>query len=84
MSFGINKLKVHVVYVKGIDYCPIEIIKGLTDKEQFQYLSNLKGPQVGNYLYTTQFLSLKDKDQYFIINYLIPSWDHFIAPVGKS
>ena len=29
------------------------------------------------------FLNL-DKDQYFIINYLIPSLDHFIAPVGKS
>ena len=40
------------VLLKGIDYCPIEIIKGLADK--------------------------------FIINYLIPSWDHFIAPVGKS
>ena len=38
---------------KGIDYCPIEVIKGLTDKGQFQYLTNLKGPQVGNYLYTT-------------------------------
>ena len=45
--------------VKGIDCCPIEIIKGLTDKGQFQYLTNLKGPQVGNYLYTTQFLSLR-------------------------
>ena len=39
-------------------YCPIEIIKGLIDKGQFQYLTKLKGPQVGNYLYTTQFLSL--------------------------
>ena len=44
---------------KGIYYCPIEIIKGLTDKGQFQYLTKLKGPQVGNYLYTTQFLSLR-------------------------
>ena len=73
----------HALIVKGIYYCPIEIIKGLTDKGQFQYLTKLKGPQMGNYLYTTQFLSL-DKDQYFIINYLIPSLDHFIAPVGKS
>ena len=40
---------------KGIYYCPIEIIKGLTDKGQFQYFIKLKGPQVGNYLYTTQF-----------------------------
>ena len=44
---------------KGIDHCPIEIIKGLTDRGQSQYLTNLKGPQVGNYLYTTQFLSLR-------------------------
>ena len=44
---------------KGIYYCPKEIIKILTDKGQFQYLTNLKGPQVGNYLYTTQFLSLR-------------------------
>ena len=40
---------------KGIYYCPIEIIKGLTDKGQFQYLIKLKGPQVGNYLYTHNF-----------------------------
>ena len=52
-------LKLGHVVIKGIDYCPIEIIKGLTDKGQFQYLTNLKGPQVGNYLYTTQFLSLR-------------------------
>ena len=45
--------------VKGIDHCPVEIIKGSTDKGQFQYLTNLKGPQVGNYLYTTQFRSLR-------------------------
>ena len=44
---------------KGIDYCPIEVIKGLTDKGQFQYLTKSKGPQVGNYLYTAQFLSLR-------------------------
>ena len=43
----------------GIDYCPVEIIKGLADKGQFQYLTNLEGPQVGNYLYTTQFLRLR-------------------------
>ena len=24
----------------------------LSDKGQFQYLTNLKGPQVGNYMYT--------------------------------
>ena len=45
------------VSVKDIDYCPIEIIKGLTDKGQFQYLTKLMGPQEGTYLYTTQFHS---------------------------
>ena len=45
--------------VKGIYYCPIKIITGLTDKGQFQYLKKLKGPQVGKYRYTTQFISLR-------------------------
>ena len=45
--------------LKDKDYCPIEIIKGLTDKGQFQYLTKLMGPEVGNYLYTTQFHSLR-------------------------
>ena len=35
--------------LKGIYYCLIEIVKGFTDKGQFQYLTKLKGPQVGNY-----------------------------------
>ena len=48
-----------IIFLKGIDNCPIEIIKGFTGKGQFQYLTNLKGPQVGNYLYTTRFLSLR-------------------------
>ena len=39
---GEHRLK---LAVKGIDHCPIEIIKGLTDKGQFQYLTNLKGPK---------------------------------------
>ena len=45
--------------IKGKDYCPIEIIKGLTDNGQFHYLTKLKGPQVGNYLYIAQFLPLR-------------------------
>ena len=45
--------------LKGTYYCPIEIIKGLTDKGQFQYLTKLKRPEEGNYLYTAQFLSLR-------------------------
>ena len=35
------------------------IISEFTDKGQFHYLRKLKGPQVGNYLYTTQFLLLR-------------------------
>ena len=46
-------------YLKDKDYCPIEIIKGLTDKGQFQYLTKLMGPQEGTYLYATQFHSLR-------------------------
>ena len=34
-------------------------ISEFTDKGQLQYLTNLKGPQEGTYLYTTQFLSLR-------------------------
>ena len=44
--------------LKEINCCPIEIIKGLTDKGQFQYLTILMGPQEGTYMYTTQFHSL--------------------------
>ena len=40
-----------VTAVKCIYYCPIEIIKGITDKGQLQYLTKLKGPQVGNSFY---------------------------------
>ena len=43
-------------HFKDIYYCPIEIIKRLTDKGQFQYVTKLKGPQEGTYPYTTQFL----------------------------
>ena len=45
--------------LKDKDYCPIEIIKGLTDKGQFQYLTKLMGPQEGTYLYATHFHSLR-------------------------
>ena len=42
--------------VKGIHFVIYGIISEFTDKGQFQYLTNLKGPQEGTYLYTTQFL----------------------------
>ena len=48
-----------VFWFKDIDHCTIEIIKGLTDKGKFQYLTKLMGPQEGTYLYTTQFNSLR-------------------------
>ena len=48
-------IKCQTLFLKDKDYCPIEIIKGLTDKGQFQYLTKLMGPQEGTYLYATQF-----------------------------
>ena len=51
---GIIKAKYHNVILKAYI-----TVKGLTDKGQLQYLIKLKGPQEGNYLYTTQFLSLR-------------------------
>ena len=38
-------LKSKNIHFKDIYSCSIEIIKGLTDKGQFQYLAKLKGPQ---------------------------------------
>ena len=43
---------------KGIYSCPIEVISGITNKGQFQYLNGFKGPQGGNYLYETKNFSL--------------------------
>ena len=45
--------------VKGTYFVIYGIISEFTDKGQFQYLTNLKGPQEGTYLYSTQFLSLR-------------------------
>ena len=45
--------------LKDIYFVIYGIIRDFTDKGQFQYLTNLKGPQEGTYLYTTQFLSLR-------------------------
>ena len=47
--------------IKGIYYCQIEIIKGLTDK----YLIKLKGSQVGNYLYPTKFISQRYRSRFY-------------------
>ena len=47
------------ILFKGIYFVIYGIISEFTDKGQFQYLTNLKGPQEGTYLYTTQFLSLR-------------------------
>ena len=59
LLFIVGGLSMNIHEGKGVYSCPIEIIKGLTDKGQFQYLTGLKGPQEGTYLYTTQFLSLR-------------------------
>ena len=45
--------------LKGIHFVIYGIISEFTDKGQLQYLTNLKGPQEGTYLYPTQFLSLR-------------------------
>ena len=47
------------ILIKGIYFVIYGIISEFTDKGQFQHLTNLKGPQEGTYLYTTQFLSLR-------------------------
>ena len=36
-----------LIVLKDLYPCPIKIINGLTDKEQFQYLTGLKGPKEG-------------------------------------
>ena len=57
-SGGKAKINLHPT-LKDIDYCQIETIKGLTDKGQYRYLTQLMGPQEGTYLYTPQFHSLR-------------------------
>ena len=47
------------IIFKGIYFVIYGVISELTDKGQLQFLTNLKGPQEGTYLYTTQFLSLR-------------------------
>ena len=37
--------KKYLLKLKDKDYCPIEIIKGLTDKGRFQYLTKLMFPR---------------------------------------
>ena len=59
------------------------IISEFTDKGQFQYLINLKGLKRGLTCIQHNFFHL-DKDKYFIRKYLIPSWDHFIAPCKRT
>ena len=48
-----------VALLKDTYFVIYGIISEFTDKGQFHYLTKLKGPQVGNYLYTTQFLLLR-------------------------
>ena len=51
--------------LKDIYFVISGIISEFTDKGQFQYLTNLKGPQEGTYLYTTQFLSLRQRSIFY-------------------
>ena len=52
--------------LKDIHFVIYGIISDFTDKGQFQYLTNLKGPQEGTYLYTTQFLSLRWRSIFYL------------------
>ena len=54
--------------IKDIYSCPIEIIKGLTDKEQIQYLTKLKGASRGDFpLYNTiYFTKIKVKIYHYL------------------
>ena len=54
-----NIIQVGIEQFKGIYFVIYGIISEFTDKGLFKYLTNLKGPQEGTYLYTTQFLSLR-------------------------
>ena len=54
-----NTMTEHRIPFKDTYFVIYGIISELTDKGQFQYLTKLKGPQMGNYLYTAQFLSLR-------------------------
>ena len=55
LQFG-NRPFTQVVFKDTYYFVIYGIIREFTDKGQFHYLTKLKGPQVGNYLYTTQFL----------------------------
>ena len=51
--------------LKDIYFVIYGIISEFTDKGQFHYLTKLKGPQVGNYLYTAQFLLLRKRSIFY-------------------
>ena len=53
IQFALYKPKIYQFLFKGIYFVIYGIISEFTDKGQFQYLTNLKGPQEGTYLYTT-------------------------------
>ena len=59
MNIKIAAFTVSEKSIKGIYFVIYGISSEFTDKGQLQYLTNLKGPQEGTYLYTTQFLSLR-------------------------
>ena len=55
----------NILSVKDTYFVIYGIISEFTDKGQFHYLTKLKGPQVGNYLYTTQFLLLRYRSIFY-------------------
>ena len=62
-----------MISIKNLYSCLIDTIKRKTDEGQFQYLTGLKGPQEGTYLYTTQFLSLRSISILYRAGYRPPS-----------
>ena len=57
-----------------------EIISEFTDKGQFQFLLKLKGASRGDLPVYNTISFTKIKINIFFRKYLIPSWEHFIAP----
>ena len=71
-----TSLKTHILWY-------MESLVDLLIRDSFIISQNWRGLKWGITCIQHNFFCW-DKDQYFIINYLIPSWDHFIAPAGKS
>ena len=69
LYIGIKMCLVAVMYSFSIPSVPLDLF-AFKDKRGLTCMQH-------NFIH-------KDKDQYFIIKYLIPLWGHFIARVRKS